>query len=75
MHETCSMNTPMGPQNGSLAVAATLNMFATMGAKPEMPVEEDGEIFSRSDSPMGKVRIIYTLTEGLISRIETKMGG
>lgn len=72
--ENVTMTTPMGPQNGARAVAASLHMFATMGAEPDMPVEENGAIFSRSDSPMGKVEIHFTVDNGSVTNIETKTG-
>jgi hypothetical protein len=72
--DNVSMTTPMGPQKGKAAVGATLKMFVGMGAKPSNPVQDGEEIYSTAMSPMGPTRIYYTVEDGLITVITTKLG-
>jgi hypothetical protein len=69
-----AMTTPMGPQKGKPAVGATLKMFVGMGAKPGLPEEVGGEIYSKAMSPMGAVQIVYQFRDGLICNIATRPG-
>jgi ketosteroid isomerase-like protein len=74
LDDNVSMVTPMGPQKGKAAVGATLKMFAGMGAKPDTPIQDGPDIYARTNTPMGSARIFFTLNEGLIVSMETKMG-
>ncbi len=66
--EDVELETPMGPRKGKSEARQMLNMMASMGQSVmAAPLEEAGEIFSTSETPMGTIKVVFEFTGGAIS--------
>ncbi|MBL0923318.1 MAG: nuclear transport factor 2 family protein [Sphingomonadaceae bacterium] len=70
MADDIVMDSPMGPREGPNECAEMLRQMNQMGSTPmELPVRENGDIVAINHAPIGDIRLVFTVANGMVSAV------